>query len=126
MRNDQRVFADARLEVNTKRSLADMREIRRLFNSDIRAAMSILETYGGGTKALAFMNHTFFSPQLPNLLSNLAQSPDWICVFSDKYAEDDGPSRFILGASVFVPRAVASVEGLTPVSVEHLLSKLRD
>ena len=126
MRNDQRIFADARLEVNTKGSLADMREIRRLFNSDIRAAMIMLETYGSGPKALAFMNHTFFSPQLPNLLSNLAQSPDWICVFSDKYAEDEGPSRFILGATVFVPRSVASAERLTSVSVEHLLSKLRD
>ena len=126
MRSDQRVFADPRLEVNTKGSLADMREIRRLFNSDIGAGMIMLEKYGSGTKALVFMNHTFFSSQLPNLLSNLAQSPDWVCVFSNQYAEDDGPSRFILGASVFVPRAVASAEGLTSVSVEHLLSRLRN
>ena len=126
MRSDQRVFADARLEVNTKGSLADMREIRRLLNSDINAAMRTLENYGSGTKALVFMNHTFFSPQLPSLLSNLAQSPDWICVFSDKYSEDAGPSGFILGASVFVPREVASGAALTSVSVEHLLSKLRN
>lgn len=126
MREDQRVFADARLEVNTKKALADMREVRRLLNRDIEEATTLLSSYGNGTKAIVFMNHSFFSPQLPNVLSNLARSEEWVCVYCDPYREDTGPSRFIIGATIFVPRAVSLKQQLPAVSVEHLLNRLQN
>ncbi|MFL2870396.1 MAG: hypothetical protein ACJZ8O_06550 [Pirellulaceae bacterium] len=126
MRPDQYVFADARLEVNTKESLTNLREIRRLLNRDVSAGIALLETHGTGTKSLVFMNHTFFNPQLPSLLSNLAQSPDWICVYSDSYSEDPGPSRFITGATVFVPRSVFTEAQLPRVSLDPLLVRLQN
>ena len=126
MRPDQYVFADARLEVNTKESLTNLREIRRLLNRDVSAGIALLETHGTGTKSLVFMNHTFFNPQLPSLLSNLAQSPDWVCVYSDSYSEDPGPSRFITGATVFVPRSVFTEAQLPRVSLDPLLVRLQN
>lgn len=125
MRDDQRVFADARLEVNSKSSLAAYREIRRKLNRDIDAALIQLSSFTEKNPALVFLNNSFFDPKLPNLLSNLANDPNWRCVYSDPFLEDNGPTRFILGATVFLPVELAEGSSLAPVDVSHLLNRLQ-
>lgn len=102
-----RVFVDARLETNTKDTLADYKQIIDGLGMHSELAMRRLAGGPDAAKwpAIVIANHELASR--PGLLGFLAGHPEWVCVHSRPPVDLDigAPDRsFIGGASVFVAR----------------------
>ena len=112
---EKTVFVDARLETNTKETLADYKEIIDGLGMQSELALRRLAGDPDPAKwpAVVIANHELASR--PGLLGFLAGHPEWVCVFSQPPAGLDigAPERsFIGGASVFVARRRQEREGI--------------
>lgn len=113
---DKKVFADARLETNTKDTLADYKEITAGLGMQSELALRRLagDPDPGKWPAIVIANHELVSR--PGLLAFLAGHQEWVCVYSrrPKGLNMGSPERsFIGGASIFVARKRQENEGLS-------------
>jgi hypothetical protein len=106
---------DARLETNTKETLADYKELTEGLGMQSELALRRLagDPDPGKWPAIVIANHELVSR--PGLLGFLAGHKDWVCVYSRQPSGLNMGSRdrsFVGGASVFVARKRQENEGL--------------
>ena len=124
---EKRVFADARLELNSRQTLEDYLNIQFQLPAGDPAAEQTLKRYGNGQlPALAFDNMLMlnFSVDEPRLFQGLLRNPRWVCAFST--TSDDlysGEAKDLVdGVTVFLHVTTANKLGLKAAPVSQLLT----
>ncbi len=105
---DRKVFADARLELNTRQTLQHYWDIRFLLADQNPAAQRLLAGPDAGPLPALVLDNLLivdYSVRHPELLQGLLSHPNWRCVFStasDALASPKGED-FLDGVTIFLP-----------------------
>jgi hypothetical protein len=122
---EKRVFADARLETNTRDTLARYKEISDGLGMKVQASLDVLT---GNTDplrwpALVIANSELIARQ--GMLDFLAGHPEWVCVYSSPPPGlnlGDPGREMVGGASIFVARKRQLSKGLPEADTRWLFA----
>lgn len=123
---EKKVFADARLELNTAKTLQEYWDVQFLLPAHDPLAEEYLKgSDGGSLPAVVFENSVLmsFSVNDPPLFQGLLSNEKWRCVYSS--AADgkisNGRQELEFGMTIFLPTDVAQQLKLPAVPVSQLL-----
>lgn len=124
---EKRVFADARLALNSREVLTDYLQLQFQLAQQSPAAEETLARYGGGQLPAIVLDNMMmlkFSVREPKLMHGLLANPGWTCVFSTVFNEivDLSPEDLIGGVTIFLDFDSASRLGLSEISTKQLLA----
>jgi hypothetical protein len=122
---EKRVFADARLETNTRETLARYKEISDGLGMKVQASLDLLT---GNTDplrwpALVIANSDLIARQ--GMLEFVARHDEWVCVYSSPPPGlnlGDPGREMVGGASIFVARKRQLSEGLPTADTRWLFT----